>query len=443
MLALRESPKLAFAFSARGAKVRAARQAGIADFGSNANLDTVSGPRSRTLGGGLAPLSKRGSLGPGIIRSRWSVWYFWRRAAKRRSIVQRSLLRFAMMALSCVALSGCLPNPFSTRYFQLDVKVQVDQTPYLVTFNWHCTKVLESVGENLFILPIGTHFAWVWETSAHQYIKRRIGASTVLLLDAPTGGECARSEWQERPFPMRGATLLQWASGDASPVALEVFSDERNESVDHTVRIARATIRRLEHAQPDTVYPKEDAQVVRNLQIARPYFEQVYARIWPRSLWSRSRSLSACLAKLTDVAVERNEHESDVPQGAKKFTDGICPTEPGGLSALLSTVSPVPEEEAAIRVPLGRVAGAWVFPKPIRPGLAGMFYTVEFGKSPQTKRCPVALIRDEPLRIDVEGNDAGSPKQSSVTLFDPKSQRLIFLENQCWEGFELLSQFTH
>jgi hypothetical protein len=188
-----------------------------------------------------------------------------------------SLLVLAIAAL----ITGC-STPEPTRYFQLDLRLEIDKKPYEVTYNWHCWEVMD--GPNFG--PGGILKArWVWAPPTYAVLKKIEKDSVILFQPKPYCGDGAYEFGPDGKASDPPITLIDSAR---YPTLMQIFTQRTPHGLGHDVSVKSATVKRLINSSPDYVASEDEKLLKQSLQDNSHGYHSVSARVIPESVWGKS-----------------------------------------------------------------------------------------------------------------------------------------------------------
>lgn len=195
-------------------------------------------------------------------------------------------VRFALLLLPIVLVASCATSS-PTRYFQLDVQLEIDQIPYDVAYNWRCKEVLD--GPNFGPGRI-LKSKWVQSLPTYTVLKKAKNDAVVLFTPPHYCGDDVEKLDSAEPFFTGGIIFVDSA---IRPSSLEIYTKNRTKSDAHEVRIIFRKIRLLDKAVPDYV-PSREEKVEKNILRENSHgYQTVLARIIPESIWKSDKQLAA------------------------------------------------------------------------------------------------------------------------------------------------------
>lgn len=174
---------------------------------------------------------------------------------------------------------------FDSKYFQLDLKLEINSVPYEVKYNWHCYKTVE--GPNF---GPGNILQIVWKQSPPLYrVLKKIDDDAVFFFQPiPYCGKeyVLPVDESENFFPP--VTIVKSVK---DPAMMEVFNPNKTQGVDFRVTFQSGIIKQLDKSAPDYVATDEEKRLKQALEDNSHGYWSVSARILPAVLWEQSEAL--------------------------------------------------------------------------------------------------------------------------------------------------------
>ena len=315
------------------------------------------------------------------------------------TLYKRRFFWMVSLTLAGALLSACsFPTRTPSRYFQLDLSLEIEGKPYQITYNWRCTESSDfSEADARF------HSRWNHYPVPHNAVKK-ISHDEALIF-RPTGYCGDDGTYANETDGKTYLPDITVVTSISNPVAMHVFSSQRTIGDDMTLRLKSGVITRLDKPVPDYFPSEEEISLSGALSKNAHLFQSVTARVYPASVWTRAVNLREYFKDVTAVtAAPRNGTRSD-PSGRNNF----FPAEHSGL----------PRDDSYV-VPLKKVGTEWRIDERDNHTSAYRFYiSAEKAQWPRNNLPPALIVYDG---VPIEVFD-------SREVFDPSRQLLMQFVN--------------
>lgn len=309
-------------------------------------------------------------------------------------------LRAALVTLTCVASVAAAAEP--DRYFQLDLKVEIDQVPYQVTYNWHCHQALEgpNFGPGGLFVP-----RWKQAPDLAQVIVRMTSESAFTFAPPPfyCGTESSADASAAYGISSDGERYLPPINvfdSIARPEIVEVYKPSTTEGR-HKVSVRSGEIRRLNAPAPDYVESQVDAATNRMLRDPLRPYQYVIAWVSAESAWGTSDAIRRYFEHAADLVL--------APRGTSQYAG-----ERGIFDLKWTPFKQADLTEQPFKTSLRRTETAWSFANP-SVETAGFFVRLPLAAAQPYQRPPVTVdYFGRPIRVE-----------SQQEIFDPSRKLFI------------------
>lgn len=301
-------------------------------------------------------------------------------------------------------MAGCATTE-PARYFQLDLKLNIDKKTYEVTYNWHCNEVMD--GPNFG--PGGILKArWVWSPPTYM-VLRKVENGSVFLFSPPQycGDDVAGLSKNEGNF--RKEIIV--VDSIFNPKVMEAYTQRRIKGTGQEVGIVSTKIRRLDKSAMDYIPSQEEAKAKILLSDHSHGYQSVSARIFPESIWKSDENLARPFSRAKGIMLsplapnENNQYNFFLGQRATRAIDF---------------------DWDAYTVPLFRVGNQWELTENSETHSALRFIVPDVMAMDKNAkydigRPPVAFVNYNGIQIEV---------QNSREIFDAERRLLIQFINE-------------
>jgi hypothetical protein len=172
-------------------------------------------------------------------------------------------------------------------YSQFDLRLEINQRLYDITFNSHCYKNIEGVNKG--------SGRWVIRPEGGLAVVKKMGDDSVVFFEA--NGACGDNVPRSKEYlPTIG---LMRSVTDA--LKIEIYTHRRNIGNGTTVNVKSGIVRVLNEVVPDYEHSEEEKRLMEVLKNKSHGYQSVSARIIPESIWQKSEGLSKYFENATGI----------------------------------------------------------------------------------------------------------------------------------------------
>ena len=209
----------------------------------------------------------------------------------------------------CGLLESCaLPTVKASRYFQFDLTLEINQQPYLITTNWHCTESL-----NLSEADGAYHSHWGASPSSYHVIKK-VGSS-YLIFRPPH--YCGAEDYVLKPDGRTYMPDIIYIKSITEDAPVEIYSENRTKGNKILLEIKSGTVRQLENAVADSITSQEDTHILQTLKTKLIQYQSVTAQIVPFSTLKKSESLNYYFKDAKGIVIAHTDTMFDTSISAR------------------------------------------------------------------------------------------------------------------------------
>jgi hypothetical protein len=294
---------------------------------------------------------------------------------------------------------------WKTRYFQMELKFEINNKPYNVTYNWHCRKVLD--GPNFgpgFILKER------WKVSPPTNIVLKKIENDAVLLFRPVlycGDEKGADTENYNAQIMVVDSVI-------NPKLMQIYTQRTTRGISYDVSLKSGMIRRLEKSASDYVVTEEEKHLKQLLQENSHGYHKVSARILPESIWGRSDDVKKYFSNTEGIVIApmSSSIRSDIV--GRDGRNNFFPVNWKGIYPLSEAESP--------KVSLVQTGNIWRLPPNIDFGVAEIYYSQPDSSSENN---PKHYDIGSPPTVTVDYDGTSIQVLSSQQVFDSKRKLLI------------------
>lgn len=300
-----------------------------------------------------------------------------------------------------IVTAGCATTE-PTRYFQLDLKLEINNKPYDVTYNWHCREVLD--GPNF---GPGGILKARWEISPPTNVVLKKIENNAVFLFRPTL-YCGNGTYGLGTDGSSFKPPITVIDSIINPTVMQIFTQQKTHGIRYDVFLKSGTIRRLEKSAPDYVASEEEKHLKQLLQDNSHGYYSVSARVIPESVWGKSDAVNQYFRNVNGIVI------APTPTG-HNGRNNFFPVNWAG-------VFPLSEPEEAYTVPLIKSGNIWQSPATNDFGIAMIYYA-----QPESlaESSPKHYGIGSPPTATVDYDGTSIQVFSSQQIFDSKRKLLI------------------
>lgn len=318
----------------------------------------------------------------------------------------RAIWNFLIVPVVALITSCATPEP--TRYFQLDLTVEIDKKPYDVTYNWHCREVMD--GPNFG--PGGVLKAR-WDIAPPTYVVLKKVENDSVFLFRPTP-YCGNETYGLKTDGQTYNPPITFIDSARHPTLMQVFTQRTPHGLGHDVVVKSGTIRRLENSLSDYVASEDEKHLKQSLQDNSHGYHSVSARVIPETVWGKSDALRQYFKNAEGILIAPTPTEIRSNVVGRDGKNNFFPVDQAGV---------YPSSELdSYTVPLMRTDGVWRLSSLNKFAMAAI-YVAQPERPAESGARRYDIGSPPEATIDYDGNSI--QVLSSQQIFDSKRRLLI------------------
>lgn len=321
----------------------------------------------------------------------------------------------AASLMICMAIADATPN--LVRYYRFDLTVEVNQKPYNVAYNWHCTRVLD--GPNF---GPGGFLKARWKiTPSTKFLVRDIGSGAVFTVIPPNscGNESDQTTVAESHDDFRPVMVVDSVD---RPTLVQKFVRGKAFGYGYVVHETVARISQLSSAAPDSEPSPDEKRVSQALLGSTGGYQSVWARVLPKAIWARSAALSAYLEHATGIQIAPLPTHIQTNIVGRDGRNNYFPIDQRGV------FPPQGFDYDSYTVSLRKAGDEWVLPPGQEADQALTYVLDSSGLDASGGDC-ARVNPSKPARVAYDQTQVVVAK--SQQIFDSRRQLLIQFINSC------------